>query len=136
MRQRSVESHSGLRYGRGVVGKHLFRIREQHVADHLAPLISHKSVGAVNLDIVLRGIALSPAHAGEREPGLILPRYSYEQLHDLTRAPGTLGSALPDVDAPAEVVRLKRKWVGKQLARLEELGLLRRQDRPGQRPKL
>jgi hypothetical protein len=38
---------------------------------------------------------------------------------------------------PSESVRkLKRKWVGEQLSRLEQLGLLRRETRPGKRPKL
>ena len=39
----------GLRYGRGVVGKHRFRVRERHVAEHLAPLISDKAAGAAKL---------------------------------------------------------------------------------------
>jgi DNA-binding HxlR family transcriptional regulator len=136
MRKREGDVPKGLRYGRGVIGKHLFRIRERHVADHLVPLMTSKAVGAAKLDLVLRGIALSPAHAGARKPGLVLTKYSWEQLHDLARTPETLGSAPPDLDAPPEVVRLKRKWVGEQLARLEALGLVQRQNRPGRRPRL
>jgi len=126
----------GLRFGRGIVGKHMFRIREKHIAEHLVPLMTAKAVGAAKLDVVLRGVALSPVHAGAREVGLVLPRYSWEQLHDLARVPDNLGAAPLDVDPPVEIVRLKRKWVGEQLARLESLKLLRRAPRPGRRPYL
>src|SRR6266536_3885077 len=136
MSQRRSGTLKGLRYGRGVIGKHLFRIRERHVAEHLVPLMKSGAVGAAKLDLVLRGIALLPAHAGAREPGLVLPRYRWEQLHDLARTSDTLGSDPPDVDSSSEVVRLKRKWVSVQLTRLENLGLVRRRPRPGRRPQL
>jgi hypothetical protein len=86
--------------------------------------------------MVLRGIALPPAFAGARTPGTILPKYSWEQLHDLARVPSTLGSSALDIDAPPDVVRLKRKWVGVQLARLEKMNLLQREHRPGRRPRI
>lgn len=126
----------GLRLGGGVVGKFLFRIREQHTADHLIPLMRDRAVGAAKLDLVLRCIALSPRHAGPRLPGLVLPGYSWEKLHDLARSADTLGEAPPDIDASREVIRLKRKWVGQQLARLEDRGLVKRFEQPGRRPKL
>jgi hypothetical protein len=118
------------------VGKHRFRIREHHLAAHLAPLIRDKAVGAAKLDLVLRGIALPPAYAGARTPGTILPKYSWEQLHDLARVPTMLGSSALDIDAPPDVVRLKRKWLGVQLARLEKMNLLQREHRPGRRPRI
>jgi hypothetical protein len=118
------------------VGKYVFRIRERHVAAHLAPLITDKAFGAAKLDLVLRGIALSPAHAGSRTPGAVLPKYTWEQLHNLARFPSTLGAGALDIDAPPEVVRLKRKWVGVQLARLEKMNLLQREQRPGRRPRI
>jgi hypothetical protein len=127
---------AGLRYGRLVHGKRLFRIRERHVAEHLIPLIADHAVGAAKLDIVLRGVALQEAHAKRREVGLVLPRYSWEELHDLARTPRGLGDAPSDLDPSSKVVRLKRKWVGEQLARLEESKLLRREPQPGKRPKL
>jgi hypothetical protein len=127
---------AGLRYGRRVLGKRLFRVHEQHVANHLIPLMTHRALGAAKLDLVLRGVALQEAHAGRREVGLVLPSYSWEQLHDLARVARSLGATPPDIDASPEVVRLKRKWVGSQLRQLEELQLVRRIEQPGKRPKL
>jgi hypothetical protein len=135
-RKESAAQSAGLRYGRRVLGKRLFRVREQHVADHLIPLMTHRALGAAKLDLVLRGVALQEAHAGRREVGLVLPSYSWEQLHDLARTATSLGATPPDIDASPEVVRLKRKWVGKQLKQLEELKLVRRIEQPGKRPKL
>ena len=135
-RSRRESEHKGLPYGRGVIGKHVFRVRERHVVEHLIPLMRRRAVGAAKLDLVLRGIALLPAHTGKREPGLVLPRYSWEQLHDLARSAASLGSEPLELDPSSEVVRLKRKWVGEQLVRLEQLKLVRRTERPGQRPKL
>ena len=66
----------------------------------------------------------------------MLPRISWEQLHDLTRSPKLLGSNPPDIDASPTVIKAKRKWVGEQLVRLEELNLVQRTERPGRRPKL
>lgn len=133
---RANKREGGLPYGGNVVGKHRFRVRERHVAEHLVPLMTRKCVGAAKLDVVLRGVALLPRDAGKREPGLVLPRYSWEELHDLARVPNTLGSAPADSEAGSEVRRLKRKWVGEQLARLEDLQLLRREPGRGGRPRL
>lgn len=117
-----------------VIGKYLFRVREAHVTEHLAPLIRRRT-GAAKLDLVLRGLALPPAHVGARKegPGLVLPRHSYEMLHDLTRF-AELGGDDSDLEASAKVTKLKRKWVGDQLEILEEMGLVRRVRRPGRRP--
>jgi hypothetical protein len=125
-----------LRLDFGVVGKHLFRIRERHIADHLAPLIAGRAAATAKLDLVLRCIALSPQHAGPREPGLILPRCSWELLHDLAKGDRGQGSGGPGLDATPEALKLKRKWVGSQLGRLEEMKLVRRVLRPGSRPQL
>jgi hypothetical protein len=129
---------AGLPYGREITGKVLFRIRETHIANHLIPLMASRALGAAKLDLVLRGIALPAEHVGDRKagPGLVLPRHSYEQLHDLARGTAGLGSDPPDIDASREVVLLKRKWVGEQLARLEALGLIRRVPQTGRRPTL
>jgi hypothetical protein len=133
----SQAERSGLDYGRRVVGKYLFRVRETHVANHLIPLMRSRALGAAKMDLMLRGIALPAEHAGDRrEVGMILPRHSYELMHDLVRGSGALGSDPPDLDASRDVVVLKRKWVGEQLARLEALGLLRRVRRPGRRPRI
>jgi hypothetical protein len=131
----SQSTDSGLEYGRRVVGKGQFRIRDRHVADHLIPLMRMRRVGAVKLDLLLRGIAL-PSGAGARpEPGVILRRYQYEDLYDLVNGREDLGAAEPGTDAAAvEVVRLKRKWVREQLLRLETLNLVKRTPRPGRRP--
>lgn len=125
-----------LRLDFGVVGKHLFRIREHHVADHLVPLISSRAATTAKLDLVLRCIALSPQHAGKRVAGLVLPQCSWELLHDLSKGDQGLGAVSPGMDAPQGVLKLKRKWVGQQLKRLEEMKLVRREPRPGNRPRL
>jgi hypothetical protein len=125
-----------MRYGGRITGKRLFRVREAHVADHLIPLMRKRAEGAAKLDLVLRGIALQEAHAGARAVGLVLPQHSYEEVHDLARAPVGMGTAPPDLDAARDVVKLKRKWVGEQLARLEQMKLVRREERPGKRPTL
>jgi hypothetical protein len=98
----------------------LFRIRETHVARHLAPLIRDRAYGAAKLDLVIRGIALPPGGSGRREPGTVLPRITWEQIHDLARE---LPEGAQDRD-PAEQRRLKRKWVGNQLRRLEAMKLI------------
>jgi len=123
--------HQALLYGRGVKGKFRFRVRHRHIAEHLAPLIANKGIGAAKLDLLLRGIALQPEHVGRRglgAVGLVLSEYSYEDLHDLVRNPDRFGPAFDQVEYPPQARRSKRKWVGEQLERLEELELVRRTD--------
>lgn len=129
---------SNLQLGFRVFGKHLFRVRERHLAEHLVSLIASHAVGAAKLDLVLRCMALLPRDAGNRKHGLVLPRCSWELLHDLARGNEGLGAASPGVDAdPTRAVsKLKRKWVGQQLVRLEDRKLLKRESRPGKRPTL
>jgi hypothetical protein len=100
------------------------------------PLIASRAAGTAKLDLVLRCIALLPRDAGNREPGIVLPRCSWELLHDLSRGSEGLGALSPGMDPSQAVLKLKRKWVGQQLARLEDEGLLRREPRPGKRPKI
>ncbi len=100
------------------------------------PLISGRAAATAKLDLVLRCIALSPQHTGKRQPGFVLPRCSWELLHDLAKGGGGLGDVGPGIDATPKVVKLKRKWVGSQLARLEQMKLVRRELRPGNRPRL
>lgn len=87
------------------------RVRETHARDHLAPLLSKGSVGAVKLDLALRGLVHRTELAG-RLPADI----SWESLHDLCR----------DGNYRATDRVLKRKWVGENLAKLEHLGLISR----------
>jgi hypothetical protein len=127
----------GLRYKQPhLVGKHLFRVREVHVRDHLVPLLSKNRLGAAKLDLILRGLALSPQHRGKRStPGLVLNTFTYEDLHDLARAPNWFGGKSGDTYAyDAGLARLKRKWVGEQLQALEAMRLIRREPRPGDHP--
>jgi hypothetical protein len=127
---------NGLMLGGGVKGKHRFRIRERHIAEHLIPLMRKRAVGTAKLDLVLRCVAFTPRDAGRRAPGTVLRDYTWENLHDVTRVPGLQGSAPPDLDASPSVRKLKRKWVGEQLARLQAMGLVERDKRPGDRPRL
>lgn len=125
-----------MEYGRGVVGKHRFRVRERHIAEHLIPLIAKRSVGAAKLDLLLRGIALPPDTGERPEPGVVLPRYRYEHLYDLVRGGRRLGAQEPGTDASTDVLRLKRKWVRDQLRQLERLNLVERTPQAGRRSRL
>ncbi len=127
---------TGIDLGFGIKGKYLFRVRERHLAEHVAPLLRGHATGAAKLDLLLRCIALPPEHAGKREIGLVLPQHSWVQLHDLVRGSETIGDGQPELDATPAVRRQKRKWVGEQLQRLEEMDLVRRTSRPGERPQL
>ena len=81
-----AEKPKGLPYLSQLVGKHQFRVRETHVRDHLAPLLTKGRSGAVKLDLILRGVALNPVHKGKRKtPGQVLDTYIYPELHDLAR---------------------------------------------------
>ncbi|MTD46281.1 hypothetical protein GKE82_18820 [Conexibacter sp. W3-3-2] len=55
-KQQTAAMHYGLR----VHGKHLFRIREEHIKNNLIPMIAERKVGAVKLDLLLRGIEVVP----------------------------------------------------------------------------
>lgn len=131
-----MPQQNGLRYVPNGFGKFEFRVREQHVANHLIPLITKGAGGAAKLDLVLRGAALLPEYAGGRKPGAVLYGYSYERLHDLSRPASIFGDYGSDADTPPEVVAKKRKWVGEQLDRLEDLKLVKRVERKGRRPYL
>jgi len=128
-----MATETGLSYAGNITGKRVLRIRETHVRDHIATLIRQKRAGAAKLDLVLRAIALAPGHTGKRQlPGLVLPRIRYEEIHDLARSPLAYGSDLED----PKVVDAKRKWIAEQLRVLEKLQLLRREPRPGKRPRI
>lgn len=124
-----------MNYGRGVTGKYLFRVREQHVADHLIPMMRSGSAGAAKLDLLLRGVGLYEEHAGKRKVGTVLPFHSYEDLHDLIRKSDT-GSEPLNLDANAKALKLKRKWIGAQLRLLEGRKLIERTKQSGRRPTL
>ena len=127
----------GVAYGPGVTGKYQFRVRELHVAENYVPLLKAKKLGAVKLDLVLRGVALLPKHAGNREPGLVLPDISYQSLHDICRPPSHFSMRLPEDEIDdRQILRLKRNWVGKQLGVLEQAGALRRVSGNRGRPRI
>src|SRR6266542_239228 len=125
----------GLRYKQpNLMGKHLFRVREIHVRDHLVPLLSKNRLGAAKLDLILRGLALNPEHTGSRStPGLVLDRFTYEDLHVLAhgRFPGETRDTYT---YDPKLAKLKRKWVGEKLQDLEAMKLIRREQRPGTTP--
>jgi hypothetical protein len=122
----------GIEYRPGVTGKKLFRISEKYVADHVAPLIEARRVDAAKLDLILRGVALLPRHAGRREVGMVLrgrSQLDYPAMHDLVRDPRRFSMVAPedDDDDAAERDR-KREWVREQLQVLEGRSLLKRED--------
>lgn len=128
-----TDEPKGVEYAPGVVGKRLFRVSERYVADHVAPLIQGRRWDAAKLDLVLRGLALLPAHAGKRKPGLVLRRngrLDYAALHDLVRDPRRYAETAPEDDDEVAAERAqKREWVRDQLQVLESRRLLIRSDR-------
>lgn len=134
MRRVASQKISGMHYGLRVQGKHLFRIREEHIKNNLIPMIAKKQVGAVKLDLLLRGVGLLPEHAQGRAPGTVLPRYSYTAMHDLLRGDAMLGDRPAGADDDDAKRKLKRKWIGEQLAILEGRRLVKRDERAGRRP--
>lgn len=99
-------------------GAYRVRLRETHVRDNLALLLTRGSFGTVKMDLVLRGLAEPPGPTGE--PGRV-PDLSWSDLHDFCRDP----------DFYSDSTRLKRKWVNEQIRRLEQMVLLTRSHRPG-----
>lgn len=124
----------GMLYAPGILGKHIFRIREQYVAQAAADMIRRRRVGALKLDLIMRGIARPPDRPGDGEPGLLPTRrgrLSYQALHDMCRSQFSV-----DPDTP-ETTEKKRAWVREQLLELEERSLVvRQQGEPGERPKI
>lgn len=134
-------AQSGMEYAPGIVGKHLFRVRESYVAGPVAQMIRSRRYGAVKLDLVMRGLALPPESSGNWEPGTVLRhrgRVSYEALHDLCRNPRRYTTDAPQDEIENAAVReQKRNWVREQLKELEQHLLVRRvENRLGQRPEL
>ena len=130
---KDTKQHNGIEYARGVAGKYLFRVREAYVAGPAADLVRSRRVGALKLDLVLRGLALLPEHAGSREPGHLLRhrgRLSYQLLHDLCRNPARFAQ---EIDNDAAAFEKKRTWVREQLQVLEARRLVRRSTDPGGR---
>lgn len=102
---------TSLTYGPHVVGRRLVRVRERHLAEHTARMLSSNAVGAAKLDLVVRGLAL---RSGPRsESGVVPPQIGWADLHDLCRQERVSSEA-------------KRRWVGEQLRRLERHKLVRR----------
>jgi len=129
----STETESkGIEYRPGVVGKKLFRVSERYVAEQIAPLLEARRIGAAKLDLVLRGLALLPQHAGRREVGTVLRagnRLDYAAIHDLVRDPRRFSDVAPEDDDADSVEReKKREWVREQLQVLEDRKLLKRID--------
>ena len=93
---KQANNDKGIEYIPGVTGKYLFRVRETYVAGPVADLIRSRRFGAVKLDLILRGLALLPRDAGNREPGLVVRnngRTSYQALHDLCRNPAKVSAS-------------------------------------------
>ena len=127
----------GVAYGPGVRGKYQFRIRELHVAETNVPLLRAKKLGAVKLDLVLRGIALLPRDAGQRTPGLVLSEVSYQDLHDICLLSDRFSMTTPENQFDdRQILKLKRNWVGRQLSVLKQQGALHREPGYGGRPRI
>ena len=136
-----AKNRNGVEYAPGIVGKYVFRVRESYVAGPAAELIRSHRVGALKLDLLLRGLALLPAHAGKREPGYVLRhngRLGYAVLHDLCRDPTRFALQAPhDIEDDAAAREKKRTWVAEQLQNLERRGLVRRsRGDHGRRPEI
>ena len=129
----TTTTNNPLAFGPGK-GKFLIRVRLAHITDRYAPMIAAKSVGAVKLDLLLRGIALLPDDAGRRKPGYVLHDWSFEHLHDLIRREPIARRRRRLTDR--EMRHLKRKWLDNQAKKLVRRRLLRVEPSPGRRPRL
>lgn len=133
------KNKAGIPYASGIRGKVSFRVRERYIAESVAPMIRARRVGAVKLDLILRGIALLPAHAGRSEHGH-LPRHggrlNYQMLHDFCRHYACYGRQPPhEFEDNSDTLEKKRIWVREQLFELEQRHLvMRRTDSRGRRP--
>lgn len=129
------ENTGGWEYRPNVIGKFLYRVSQRYVADHLGELVRTRRVGAAKLDIVLRGLALSPDHAGAREPGTVIRkagRTDYAALHDLVHDRHRFSLAPEEAyESTREELDRKQEWVREQLRLLETRGLLERRKRRG-----
>ncbi len=131
----SQGTRQGFAYRPGIMGKYHFRVRELHLAETYVPLLRAKKVGAVKLDLVLRGIALLPQHSGTRPAGLVLPYISYQDLHDLCRVSDRYSITIPEDQLDdRKILKLKRNWVGEQLKHLEHRGAVQREPGNSGRP--
>jgi hypothetical protein len=83
-------------------------------------------------------VALNPVHKGKRKtPGQVLGTYAYPELHDLARGNAWYTGQPEDNELLDQaMLKAKRKWVGDQLRELENLRLLKREDRPGRHPRI
>lgn len=109
-------SRRGLQYGPGIRGYYRFRVRETYLRDHVAPMLSNNQLGAVKIDLALRGMARLPNHLGNRPAdavGRTLDRVTYPDLYQLVT------SGLPDRED-------QRAWVRRQILTLENAGLVQR----------
>jgi|GEM_PF-1576737 len=135
---KNEKPEAGVRFGRVATGKTIFRVSEQYLAEHLAPLIRARRPEAAKIDLVLRAVALSPGHNGERPVGTVLRLrglFDYAEIHDLVRDARRFSMTPPeDDDDDAKERELKREWVRQQLCLLEERRLLTRID-TGQGPR-
>lgn len=101
------------------------RVREVHLRDHIAPLVTRGAAGTAKVDLLLRGMANRDAE--DADPGQIPSELSWEYLHDTVR---------PREDYRDSGAVLKRKWLGDKLEQLESMGLLRRVTTRGRRSKI
>ena len=126
------QAQKGIWYRPRVPGKFMLRLREAYVAGPAADMVAARRFGALKLDLLLRGLALPPAHATPNEPGFV-PRHrgrlTYEALHDICRDRSRF-SYHPDAADTPEVVDKKRTWIREQLQELERRDLVRREPTP------
>ncbi len=134
-----AKKNRGIEYAPGIKGKYLYRVREAYVAGPAAILVRGRRVGALKLDLILRGLALLPEHAGRRPAGHVLRlrgQLNYRVLHDLCRDPERFtDDALHSAEDDTAIIEKKRTWVREQLQVLEQLKLVERSTDPqGRRP--
>lgn len=133
----NAKNIAGIEYCPGHRGKYVFRVRQTYVANQVGDLVRTRRGDAARLDLVLRGLALLPQDAGGRAHGTVLD-ISYEELHDIVRDPYTYSTRHPrdaDLDE-TKILDKKRTWVREQLLVLEKLKLIKREMRPGRRPRI
>ncbi len=104
----------GVAYGPGVTGKYRFRVRVLHVAETYVPLLKAKKLGAVKLDLVLRGVAYSPSMPATANPDSYYPISTTDPSRTYADPRAVLNETLEDAINNRKTLRLKRNRVSKQ----------------------
>ncbi len=124
-------------------GEYRFRVRVLHVAETYVPLLKAKKLGAVKLDLVLRGVAYSPSMPATANPDSYYPISTTDPSRTYADPRAVLNETLEDEINNRKTLRIKRNRVSKQhggerrpMVRLQQRRIRERRHRPKAGPGL